>query len=95
MKHRILTGLAAVLMANGVIIAAPPASAGCQNADWPEHPLAQMCDGPISHDGSWERCLTNSAGDSWNSETNCYPMRAGQPVPGDSVLGTPLTHIDD
>jgi hypothetical protein len=92
--HYIVAGLAAVVTASGLITAAPPAHAGCQNADWPEHALAQMCDEPIDSDGMWERCLTYYPGGSPIAQTNCYVMSAGQPPPGDPILGTPPTHID-
>ena len=48
MKQFITGGLAAVLIAGGLITAAPPASAGCINPDWPGRPLAQMCDDPVT-----------------------------------------------
>jgi hypothetical protein len=84
-----------VAMAGGLITAAPPASAGCLDPGWAEHPLAQMCDSPVDPDGIWERCLTYFPNGARNpAETDCYTMRAGQPPPGDPILGTPPTHID-
>ena len=58
-------------------------------------PLAQMCDSPVDPDGIWERCLTYYPNGVRNpAKTDCYTMRAGQPPPGDPILGTPPTHID-
>jgi hypothetical protein len=56
-KQWIFGELAAVLMAGGLIAAAPPASAGCQNPGWWAHPNAQQCDGPLQPDGTWQRCV--------------------------------------
>jgi hypothetical protein len=95
MKQFITGGLAAVLMAGGLITAAPPAIAGCINPDWPGHPLAQMCDDPVTDDGMWPRCVTyypNGVRDL--DETDCYLMSAGNPPSDDPVLSTPPTHID-
>ncbi|WAC90581.1 CDGP domain-containing protein [Mycobacterium sp. Aquia_213] len=53
MKRSIVAGLAAVLMAAGLVTAAPPASAGCQYGG----PIISKCDGPIQPDGTWQRCV--------------------------------------
>ncbi|MCV7409318.1 hypothetical protein AWC05_09770 [Mycobacterium florentinum] len=53
MKHYMAGGLAAALVAAGMIAAAPPASAGCQYGG----PIISKCDGPIQPDGTWERCV--------------------------------------
>src|SRR5271168_798199 len=53
MKRFIVTALAGMVTAGGLITAAPPASAGCINPDWAGHPLAQMCDDPVTSDGMW------------------------------------------
>ena len=58
MKQYIVTALAGMVTAGGLITAAPPASAGCINPDWAGHPLAQMCDDPVTSDGMWQRCVT-------------------------------------
>jgi hypothetical protein len=95
MKQFITGGLAAVLMAGGLITAAPPAIAGCINPDWPGHPLAQMCDDPVTDDGMWPRCVTYYPNGVRNlDETDCYLMSAGNPPSDDPVLSTPATHID-
>jgi hypothetical protein len=46
-------GLAAVLMAGGLIASAPPASAGCQYGGL----VVSKCDGPVQPDGNWQRCV--------------------------------------
>ena len=46
MKQFITGGLAAVLMAGGLITAAPPAIAGCINPDWPGHHLHRCATTP-------------------------------------------------
>jgi hypothetical protein len=96
MKHYIFAGMAAALMAGGMMTAAPPASAGCLDPGWAAHPFAQMCDSPVESDGLWERCLTYHNGGPYTPEqTDCYIMSAGQPpTGGDPVLSTPPTHID-
>jgi len=50
--------VAAALMAGGLISAAPPATAGCVNAGWVSHPLAQKCDDHVQDDGTWQRWVT-------------------------------------
>jgi hypothetical protein len=91
----IVAGLAAALMAGGLIAAAPPASAGCIDPGWPDHPLAQMCDDPIVEDGMWQRCVTYlQGGPLSHGETDCYLMSADTPPPGNPRLGVPPTHID-
>jgi hypothetical protein len=96
MKQFITGGLAAVLIAGGLITAAPPASAGCLDPGWAAHPLAQMCDDPISADGMWQRCVTYLQGGPLSAgETDCYLMSAGEPPLGaDPIMGNPPTHID-
>jgi hypothetical protein len=95
MKYYILAGLAAAVLAGGLITAAPPASAGCQNADWSAHPFSQMCDSAVDEGGSWIRCLIYHTGGPYSpSQTDCYPMSPGNPPAGDPVLATPPTHID-
>jgi hypothetical protein len=79
-------------MAGGLITAAPPASAGCVNAGWVSHPLAQKCDDPVQGDGTWQRCMTYSQG--VTPHNTCAQMSAGNP-PGIPILSSPPTHIDD
>jgi hypothetical protein len=53
MKGCIVGGFAALLMAAGLIVSAPPASAGC----WYGGPVISKCDGPVQPDGTWQRCV--------------------------------------
>lgn len=53
MKRGIVGGLAALLMAAGLIASAPPASAGCQYGG----SFISKCDGPVQPDGTWQRCV--------------------------------------
>jgi hypothetical protein len=96
MKQYIVAGLAGVVMAGGLITAAPPASAGCTKAEWPGHPAARMCDDPVTSDGMWQRCVTwFPSGLRFLGETDCYLMGAGQPPLGaDPIVSNPPTHID-
>jgi hypothetical protein len=96
MKHYIVAGLAGVVMAGGLITGAPPASAGCINAGWPAHPMARMCDDPITPEGMWQRCVTYLQGGPRSAgETDCYLMSADNPPLGaDPAIGNPPTHID-
>jgi hypothetical protein len=94
MRHYAVAALAAVLTAWGLIAGAPPASAGCQNADWSGHPFSQMCDSNIDEGGSWIRCLIfHNGGPYTPSVTNCQPMSPGNP-PSDPTFDNPPTHID-
>jgi hypothetical protein len=52
MKHYIFAGLAAVLVAGGLVGSAPPAIAGCLYGGL----SASRCDGPVQPDGTWQRC---------------------------------------
>jgi hypothetical protein len=92
-KQYIVGGLAAALMAGGLVATAPPASAGCRNPLWAEHPFAQECDGPIQSDGTWQRCMTYSNG-GFIPQNSCAQMSADQP-PWIPILSSPRTHIDD
>jgi hypothetical protein len=96
MKQYIVGGLAAALMAGGLITAAPPASAGCINPGWADLPLAEMCDDPPNDEGMWQRCVTHLQGGPLSpGETDCYLMSNGQPPLGaDPRVGNPPTHID-
>ena len=53
MEHCIVGGLAAVLMAGGLIASAPPAGAGCQYGGL----VVSKCDGPVQPDGTRQRCV--------------------------------------
>jgi hypothetical protein len=96
MKTCIVAGLAAVLLAAELIVAAPSASAGCQYAG----PVISKCDGPIQTDGTWQRCVAapqliySGASSFLVPEKHCDLMGPDQ-HPGDFALGNPPTHIDD
>lgn len=95
MKFFVVASLAGALAAGGLITAAPPASAGCEDPGWSAHPFAQMCDSPVDPEGLWERCVTFHNGGPWSpAETDCYIMSANNPPAGDPELGIPPTHID-
>lgn len=53
MKRCIVGGWAALLMAAGLIAAAPPAGAGCLYGG----AFISKCDGPVQPDGTWQRCV--------------------------------------
>ena len=98
-KHYILGGLAAVLMAGGLITSAPPARAGCLNGG---SFVIRKCDGPIQDDGTWQRCVTTEApilGDGTYiadvPQTGCQMMGPGLPPPLGFAYPDPPTHIDD
>jgi hypothetical protein len=58
MKHCMVGGLAAMLMAGWLIASAPPASAGCLYGGG----VASRCDGAIQPDGTWQRCVVVGGG---------------------------------
>ncbi len=58
MRHHLFAGLAAVLIAAGLVVAAPTASAGCL---YDGGLSSSRCDGTVQPDGTWQRCVT------WNS----------------------------
>jgi hypothetical protein len=96
MKHCIVGGLAVVLMAGGLIAAAPPAAAGCQYGG----PFISKCDGPIQPDGTWQRCLAftrlvpNGASSYLMPERRCDQMGPGQNPGGFGFADSPM-RIDD
>lgn len=53
MKRSMVGGSAALLMAAGLIVSAPPAGAGCHYGG----AFISKCDGPVRPDGTWERCV--------------------------------------
>lgn len=88
-------GLAAVLIAGGLIASAPQASAGCISANLFMNQSALKCDDAIQPDGSWRRCVYYYAppGDP-DAQTDCHLM-------GPNVqhivhqFYDPPTHIDE
>jgi len=96
MKHCIVGGLAAVLIAGGLIAAAPPASAGCLDGGL----SVSRCDGPVQPDGTWQRCVvfnfnsTGSGGPSYYNDHRCDLM--GPDLhPWGLAFADPPTRIDD
>jgi hypothetical protein len=79
-----------VLIVGRLIVAAPPASAGCQYGG----PVISKCDGPVEPDGTWQRCVVTSnlvpsgASSFLVPERRCDSMGPGQP------LADPPMHID-
>lgn len=95
MKGYLLGGLVAALLTAGVIVAAPPAGAGCQGDPLLFFPAAQKCDGPIAPDGSWQRCVVYhyQPPASPPEQSDCHPMGAGRPATAHQFYDPP-THID-
>jgi hypothetical protein len=96
MKHCIVGGLVALLLAGGLIAAAPPAGAGCQYGGL----VISKCDAPVQPDGTWQRCVvfTNSTGSGASAylvpERRCDVM--GPDLhPWGLAFADPPTHIDD
>ena len=98
MKRCIVGGLAALLMAAGLIPSAPPASAGCQYGGG--GPVLSKCDGPIQPDGTWQRCVAvaqyipRGLSGYLVPVKNCGLMGPGQ-QPVDLSFADPPVHIDD
>jgi hypothetical protein len=95
MKRGIVGGLAALLMAAGLIASAPPAAAGCQYGG----PVISKCDGPVQPDGTWQRCVAvphlvlNGASSFLVPDGHCDVMGPNQGPP-ESGFADPPTHID-
>ena len=94
MKHHIFAGLAAVLIAAGLVVQHRTASAGCLYGGL----AVSRCDGPVQPDGTWQRCVI------WNSystdsgylspDKRCDQM--GPDLhPWGLAFNDPPTHIDD
>jgi hypothetical protein len=96
MKHCIVGGLGAVLVAGGLIAAAPPANAGCLYGGG----VLSKCDGPLQPDGTWQRCVAftrlvpSGASSFLMPDRRCDSMGPDQ-HPGDLGFADPPTHIDD
>ena len=95
-KRCIVGGLAALLMAAGLIPSAPPAHAGCQYGG----PVISKCDGPIQPDGTWQRCVAvpqvipRGASSYLVPAKSCDLMGPDQ-HPADLNIAFPPDHIDD
>jgi hypothetical protein len=96
MKDYIVAGLAASLIAGGLIASAPPASAGCLYGGL----SVSRCDGPAQADGTWKRCVVFSSVGSGSGlpygvgDTPCDLMSPDQ-HPWGLAFADPPTHIDD
>lgn len=93
-KRHVIAGLAAVLMGGGLIASAPPAGAGCQDAQLFFFPTAQKCDNPVQPDGTWRRCVVYYAppGDP-DAQPDCHRMGPGVEHIVHSFYDPPI-HID-
>jgi hypothetical protein len=100
MKFYIVSGVAAALIAGGLITAAPPASAGCLYGGWM---AASRCDGPVQPDGTWQRCVVfNATYNGLPGETNSYgtldhrcDVMGPDLHPWGAACNDLPTHIDD
>ena len=96
MRRGIVGGLAALLVAAGLIASAPPASAGCLYGG----PVISKCDGPVQPDGTWQRCVAvarfvpNGLSSYLTPDKHCDLMGPDQ-QPADFTFADPPTHIDD
>ena len=96
MKHCIVGGLAAVLMAGWLIAAAPPASAGCQYGG----AVMSKCDGPVQPDGTRQRCvvftnLVPSGASSYLVPDRRCDLIGPDQHPWGLAFAEPATQIDD
>ena len=97
MRRCVGGGLAVLLMAGGLIVSAPPASAGCLYGG----PVISRCDGPLQPDGTWQRCVAvfNYVPSGLSSHLvpvkRCDLMGPGRAYPPwDSAFADPPGHID-
>jgi hypothetical protein len=96
MKRCIVGGSAALLIAAGLIVSAPPASAGCLYGG----PVISKCDGPVQPDGTWQRCVAvaqwipSGLSSHLVPVRNCDLMGPGQQS-WDVAFTDPPTHIDE
>jgi hypothetical protein len=91
MKRCIVGGVAAVLIAGGLIAGAPTAGAGCQYGG----PVISKCDGPVQPDGTWQRCVVTSHLTLNGASSYLVPERQCDLVgPGQQAFADPPTHID-
>jgi hypothetical protein len=95
MRQCIVGALVAVLLACGLIAAAPPASAGCQYGGL----VISKCDAPVQPDGTWQRCVVFSHTAGGGASTYLVPERRCDVMgpglqPWGLAFADPPTHID-
>jgi hypothetical protein len=96
MKQFILAGVGTALAASALIVAAPPASAGCQYGGL----TVSKCDGPVQPDGTWQRCAVfggyggYGGGRPYYNSVNCQTLGPDQ-HPWGWAFNFPSEHIDD
>jgi hypothetical protein len=96
MRQFVVAGLATALSAGALIVAAPPASAGCQLGGI----VISKCDGQIQPDGTWQRCVVfppaggRDGTPIYVTNTNCQTLGPNQHPLG-AAFTDPPTHIDD
>lgn len=75
MRLLVTGGLAAALIAGGLMVSAPQADAGCIDAGLIMNPTALKCDDGIQPSGAWQRCVVYYAppGDP-DAQTDCHWM---------------------
>lgn len=95
MKQYIVAGLAAALIAGGLIGSAPPASAGCMYGGYG---AVSRCDDPVQPDGTWQRCMVydQTYNPSFTQRIHrCYLMGPDQNLPLGVIFSLYPDHIDD
>jgi hypothetical protein len=94
-KQYIVAGLAAALIAGGLIGSAPPASAGCM---YGRYGAISRCDDPVQPDGTWQRCMEydETSGSTLHRRMHrCFLMGPGQTPPLGVIFNIYPDHIDD
>jgi hypothetical protein len=95
-KQYIVAGLAAALIAGGLIGSAPPTSAGCMYGGFGAY---SRCDDPVQPDGTWQRCMDYD--EVWGPyhltqrSHRCFLMGPGQNPPLGVIFNIYPEHIDD
>ena len=101
MKQYLVAGLAGMVVAGGLISAAPPASAGCLYGGGMG--ALSRCDGPVQPDGTWQRCVefeTMIGGIGTDRSPRYLPSHRCDVMgpdqhPWGAAFNDPPTHIDD
>jgi hypothetical protein len=95
MKRCVVGGLAALVMAAGLIDSAPLARAGCLYGG----PVLSKCDGPVQPDGTWQRCVATTHLSYQGASSFLIPEKSCDSMgpdlhPGGFGFADPPTHID-